>query len=72
MRILFTGVYSHLYGGLERFAERAAAALDGYARILSSALSLQKYEFRTLTADEASAVASGLDRGNELALVKDE
>lgn len=27
MKILFTGVYSHLYGGLERFAERAAAAL---------------------------------------------
>lgn len=27
MRILFTGVYSHLYGGLERFAERAAAKL---------------------------------------------
>lgn len=27
MRILFTGVYGHLYGGLERFAERAAAAL---------------------------------------------
>lgn len=32
MKILFTGVYSHLYGGLERFAERAAAALraDGH------------------------------------------
>ncbi|MBP5791054.1 MAG: glycosyltransferase family 4 protein [Kiritimatiellae bacterium] len=27
MKILFTGVYPHLYGGLERFAERAAAAL---------------------------------------------
>ena len=27
MRILFTGVYPHLYGGLERFAERSAAAL---------------------------------------------
>lgn len=27
MRILFTGVYPHLYGGLERFAERTAAAL---------------------------------------------
>ena len=27
MKILFTGVYSHLYGGLERFAERAATAL---------------------------------------------
>ena len=27
MKILFTGVYKHLYGGLERFAERAAAAL---------------------------------------------
>ncbi len=27
MRILFTGVYSHLYGGLERFAQRAAEAL---------------------------------------------
>ena len=51
---------------------RAEEALDGYARILSSALSLQKYEFRTLAADEAAAVASGLDRGNELALVKDE
>ena len=28
MKILFTGVYSHLYGGLERFAERAKAALE--------------------------------------------
>ena len=27
MRIMFTGVYPHLYGGLERFAERSAAAL---------------------------------------------
>ena len=27
MRILFTGVYPHLYGGLERFAERSADAL---------------------------------------------
>lgn len=28
MKILFTGVYSHLYGGLERFAERAKVALE--------------------------------------------
>jgi len=28
MKILFTGVYPHLYGGLERFAERAKAALE--------------------------------------------
>ena len=27
MKILFTGVYKHLYGGLERFAQRAAEAL---------------------------------------------
>ena len=28
MKILFTGVYSHLYGGLERFAERASTILQ--------------------------------------------
>lgn len=28
MKILFTGVYSHLYGGLERFAQRAQKALQ--------------------------------------------
>lgn len=28
-RVLFTGVYSHLHGGLERFAERAAELLRG-------------------------------------------
>ena len=34
MKILFTGVYSHLYGGLERFAERAAAALREHGHVV--------------------------------------
>ena len=34
MKILFTGVYSHLYGGLERFAERAAAALRAQGHVV--------------------------------------
>ncbi len=34
MRILFTGVYPHLYGGLERFAQRAAAALRDLGHVV--------------------------------------
>ena len=34
MKILFTGVYKHLYGGLERFAERAAAALRAQGHVV--------------------------------------
>ena len=48
------------------------ATLKDCERIVSSALSLQKYEFRTLQADEAAAVASGLRRDSETFLVKDE
>lgn len=53
-------------------AAGAEAALAECERIVSSALSLQKYEFRTLPADEAAAVASGLRRDAEAILVKDE
>ena len=34
MKILFTGVYPHLYGGLERFAERSAAALRAAGHVV--------------------------------------
>ena len=37
MKILFTGVYPHLYGGLERFAERAAAALRALGHVVDVA-----------------------------------
>ena len=37
MKILFTGVYSHLYGGLERFAERAKAALEALGHTVDTA-----------------------------------
>ena len=37
MKILFTGVYSHLYGGLERFAERAAAILREAGHVVDTA-----------------------------------
>ena len=37
MKILFTGVYSHLYGGLERFAERAKAALEAHGHVVDAA-----------------------------------
>ena len=37
MKILFTGVYSHLYGGLERFAERAKAALEAAGHTVDTA-----------------------------------
>ena len=37
MKILFTGVYSHLYGGLERFAERAKAALEALGHTVDMA-----------------------------------
>ena len=34
MKILFPGVYPHLYGGLERFAERSAAALRAAGHVV--------------------------------------
>ncbi|GEM_PF-4075970 len=37
MKILFTGIYSHLYGGLERFAERAKAALEAEGHTVDTA-----------------------------------
>ena len=37
MKILFTGVYSHLYGGLERFAQRAKAALESLGHTVDTA-----------------------------------
>lgn len=37
MKILFTGVYSHLHGGLERFAERAKAALEALGHTVDTA-----------------------------------
>lgn len=37
MRILFTGIYSRLYGGLERFAERAKAALEAEGHVVDTA-----------------------------------
>lgn len=37
MKILFTGVYSHLYGGLERFAERAKVALEALGHTVDTA-----------------------------------
>lgn len=37
MKILFTGIYPHLYGGLERFAERAKAALEALGHTVETA-----------------------------------
>ena len=37
MKILFTGVYDHLYGGLECFAKRAKAALEAHGHAVDAA-----------------------------------
>jgi len=37
MKILFTGVYGHLYGGLERFAERAKSLLEEHGHAVDVA-----------------------------------